>query len=74
MDSLQYIGKFLVISGIIIIILGAILILSGKIPFIGRLPGDIIIQKKNYTIYIPIATSIIISVLLTLILWIIGRK
>ncbi len=74
MDSLQYIGKFLVISGIIIIILGTILILSGKIPFIGRLPGDIIIQKKNYTIYIPIATSIIISVLLTLILWIIGRK
>ena len=74
MDGFQYIGKFLVIIGIIIIIIGTILMLSGKIPFIGKLPGDIIIEKKNFTIYIPIATSILLSLLLTLILWIIGRK
>lgn len=74
MDGISYIGRFLVIVGLIIIALGLLLMTSGKFNWIGRLPGDIIIQKKNFTIYFPLATSILISLLITLIFWIFGRK
>lgn len=74
MDGIQHIGKFLIIIGIVIVAIGGLLMLSGKLPWLGRLPGDIIIQKKNVTIYFPIATSILLSILLTLIFWIVGRK
>ncbi len=73
MEPLTHIGKFLVITGIIIIVLGIVLMLAGKVPFIGRLPGDIVIERKNFTFYFPLATSILLSVILTLLLWIIGR-
>ncbi|MFN3479807.1 MAG: DUF2905 domain-containing protein [Thermodesulfovibrionales bacterium] len=68
-----FIGKFLILAGLIIIVIGAILLLAGKIPYIGRLPGDIVIQKKNFTFYFPLATSLILSLLITFILWLIGR-
>jgi hypothetical protein len=74
MDNFQYIGRFLLVAGIVIIALGVILMLAGKISWIGRLPGDIIIQRKNFTFYFPLATSILISLLLTLIFWIFGRR
>ncbi len=74
MDGIQYIGKFLIILGVIIMVIGGLLLLSGKISWIGRLPGDIIIQRKNFTFYFPLATSILLSLLLTFILWIIGKK
>lgn len=72
--GIQYVGKFIIIFGIIIILVGGVLLLSGKIPWLGRLPGDIIIQRKNFTFYFPLATSIILSIVLTLIFWIFGRK
>jgi hypothetical protein len=55
-------------------VFGTIFLISGKIPWIGRLPGDIIVQKKSFTFYLPIATSILLSLLITLIFWFIGRK
>lgn len=64
----------MIIIGAVTIGLGVLLMFSGKLPWIGRLPGDIVVQKKNFTIYFPIATSIILSILLTLIFWLIGRK
>ncbi|VAX32121.1 hypothetical protein MNBD_NITROSPIRAE02-214, partial [hydrothermal vent metagenome] len=64
MEPFAHIGKFLIITGLIIIVLGAILMLAGKVPFLGRLPGDIIIERKNFTFYFPLATSIILSVVL----------
>ncbi len=73
-DGIQYIGRFLIILGLVISAVGALFLLSGKLPWVGRLPGDIIIQKKNFTFYFPLATSIIISLILTLIFWIFGRK
>ena len=73
MEPFAHIGKFLIITGLIIIVLGAILMLAGKVPFLGRLPGDIIIEKKNFTFYFPLATSIILSIILTLILWILSK-
>ncbi len=74
MDPFGHIGKFLIIVGVMIILLGGLLLLVGKIPFFGRLPGDIIIQRKNFTFYFPLATSLLLSIILSLILWLIGRR
>ncbi|WP_203473782.1 DUF2905 domain-containing protein [Dissulfurispira thermophila] len=71
---MQHIGKFLIIMGIVIAVIGGLVMLSGKISWLGRLPGDIVIQKKNFTFYFPLATSILISIILTLIFWIVGRR
>jgi uncharacterized membrane protein YidH (DUF202 family) len=59
-------GKILILLGVFIILIGLLLLLGGKIPWVGRLPGDIIIRKKNFTFYFPIVTSILISIILTL--------
>jgi hypothetical protein len=66
-------GKMLILLGVFIILMGLLLLLGEKIPWIGRLPGDIIIRKKNFTFYFPLATSIIISIILTL-LFMLFRK
>ncbi len=73
-DGIQHIGKFLLLLGLIISAVGGLVLLSGKIPWIGRLPGDIIIQRRNFTLYFPLVTSILISLILTLIFWIISRR
>jgi hypothetical protein len=73
-DSIQYIGKFLIVLGISVAFIGALLMISVKISFLGKLPGDILIQKKNFTFYFPIATSIIVSLVLTLLFWLFGRR
>jgi hypothetical protein len=48
--------------------------LSGKIPWLGRLPGDILIQRKNFSFYFPLATGILISIILTFLFWLFGRR
>ena len=65
-------GKILVVLGFIIVGVGILFMYSDKIPFVGRLPGDISIKKENFQMYIPITTSIIISVVLSLIIWVIS--
>ncbi|MEK6589727.1 MAG: DUF2905 domain-containing protein [Nitrospinota bacterium] len=74
MFELDPLGKMLIFFGVILIIIGGLILLADKIPWIGRLPGDIFIQKKNFTFYFPIATSIIISIILTLIFSFLSRK
>ncbi len=71
MEGLQGFGKTLIIIGVIIVVIGALLMISEKVnfPLFGKLPGDIHIKGKNFQIYFPIATSIVLSVLLTLILY-----
>lgn len=66
-------GKILIIAGILMAIAGVILMFYDKIPFIGKLPGDIMIKRENFTIYIPIATSLLISVLISVILFLINK-
>ncbi len=67
-------GRLLIIIGIVCAAVGALFLLSGKVPWLGRLPGDIIIQKKNFTFYFPLATSILVSIIFTLLLWFFGRR
>ena len=64
--------KILIAAGIILVLTGLLWPYLGKIP-LGKLPGDIFIDKPNFKIYIPITTMILISLLLTLILWIIQK-
>ena len=66
-------GKFLIISGVILIVVGIIITLWPKNSFMGKLPGDIVIEKENFRLYIPITTSIIISIILTIFLFTISR-
>jgi hypothetical protein len=68
------IGKMLIIFGVAAIVIGGILMLSGKVPWLGRLPGDILVHKKYFTFYFPLATSILLSILLTLIFWLIKKR
>ncbi len=70
---MQPFGKILIIAGIVIFILGLLLTFSDKIPFLGKMPGDIIIKKENFTFYFPIITSIIISLILSLIFYLINK-
>ena len=67
-------GKILFIIGLVISIIGLLIMLGEKIPWIGRLPGDFYYKGKNFTFYFPLATSIIISIILTVILMFINRK
>jgi hypothetical protein len=68
------IGKILIVIGLVIAGIGGLILLGGKIPWIGRLPGDFYYKGKNFTFYFPLATSIIVSIILTIILIFIGRK
>jgi len=66
MFGLGALGKMLILLGVFIIAIGVLLLIGEKIPWIGKLPGDIIIKKEKFTFYFPITTSIIISIILTL--------
>jgi len=66
-------GKSLIILGLIIAAIGVIFSLAGKLPWLGRLPGDIYIKRENYSFYFPLATSILISGILSFILWLFRR-
>jgi len=69
---LQSLGKYLIIFGSVILIAGVIFTFFPKLNFLGKLPGDISIRKENFSFYFPIVTSIVLSVLLTLIFWVIN--
>ena len=67
------IGRLLLIVGAVILVLGLVLTFAGRVPFLGRLPGDIVYRRGNVTLYFPLATSILLSLLLTAILWLFRR-
>lgn len=62
-------GKTLILLGIVIILIGLGLLFAHKIPYVGRLPGDIYVKKDNFTFYFPLGTCILISVVASLIFW-----
>jgi hypothetical protein len=73
-DKMQELGKTLIVFGIILVGLGLVLTFMNKIPFVGKLPGDILVQKKNFTFYFPLTTSILISIILSLIFWLWSKR
>jgi membrane protein implicated in regulation of membrane protease activity len=67
-------GRTIVLLGLLITLAGLVLVFVGRVPWIGRLPGDIHIQRGNWSFYFPLTTSIVLSVLLTLLFWLFGRR
>ena len=67
------VGKLLMAVGAAVFLFGVLLALAGKLPWFGRLPGDIIIERGPVTFYFPLATSIIVSVVLSLLFWLFRR-
>jgi len=74
MNPFEDLGKSLIFMGLFIAFIGLLLAWGGKIPYLGRLPGDIIIRKGNFTFYFPVVTCIVLSVLLTLIFSLFFRR
>nr|WP_206202388.1 DUF2905 domain-containing protein [Thermodesulfobacterium sp. TA1] len=74
MSEMSGLGKFLILIGVCLILVGILLSMLPKIPYLGKLPGDIYIKKDNFTFYFPLATSILISLLLTILLNLLFRK
>jgi hypothetical protein len=70
---MEGIGKALLALGLIIAALGGVILLFGKIPFLGRLPGDITVQRPGFTLHVPIATCLLLSAIVSLVLWLLRR-
>jgi hypothetical protein len=74
-EPLRESGKLLIIFGVVFIAVGGLLAWGGKLPArLGRLPGDIIIRRENFTVYFPLATSLLLSVVLSLLFGLLGRR
>ena len=73
---LPSLGKTLILFGLILAAVGLLILLADRFSFlrIGRLPGDIVYRRGNFTFYFPLVTSILVSLLLTLLFWVFGRR
>jgi Protein of unknown function (DUF2905) len=67
-------GKLLILLGGILIVVGAVVVFVDKLPWLGRLPGDIYIERRHFTFFFPVTTSILVSVILSLVLYIVSRR
>jgi hypothetical protein len=69
------IGRILIVFGLVLVAVGVLLTIGERLPIrLGRLPGDILIRGKNTVFYFPLATSLLLSILLTLVLWLFSRR
>jgi hypothetical protein len=66
-------ARMLIVFGVILVAVGLALLLAPKIPWLGRLPGDIVIKRENFSFYFPLGTCILISIILSLIFWLFRR-
>jgi hypothetical protein len=73
MIDLIYVGRMLVFVGGLVVVLGLALLVVGRVPFLGRLPGDIALRRGGFSCYVPIVSSLLLSLLLTLVLNLIVR-
>jgi len=71
---MQELGRVLVIAGVIAVLAGVVLMLGPRIPWLGRLPGDIVVQRGPLTLYAPLMTSLVLSVVVTLLLNLFWRR
>jgi len=66
-------AKGLILPGVVLVAVGLILLFFQKVPFLGKLPGDILVKRENFTFSFTLATGIVVSLLISLILWVIGK-
>jgi uncharacterized membrane-anchored protein YitT (DUF2179 family) len=72
MNSMSDIGKILIAVGALIVIIGLVMVFAGRLG-VGRLPGDFVVRRGNFTFYFPLATSIILSIVISFIFWLMRR-
>jgi ribose/xylose/arabinose/galactoside ABC-type transport system permease subunit len=68
------IAKLVITVGILVTLVGVVLLLVGRVPWLGRLPGDVYVERGNWRFYFPLATSLLVSVVLSLLVWLLGRR
>ena len=73
MSELQPVGRLLIVLGLGLVVGGLLLSFGGRIPWLGRLPGDFVVERPGFRFYFPLATSILLSLLLSGILWLLRR-
>jgi DUF2905 family protein len=67
-------GRTLIVIGLVLVAVGVLVSVVGRYTSLGRLPGDIVYRRNNFTFYFPIVTSLLLSVLLTLVMWFFSRR
>jgi hypothetical protein len=67
-------GRTLVVLGTLLVLVGAVLLIAPRIPWLGRLPGDILIRREHVTVYVPVVTCLVLSAVLTLLLNLFWRR
>lgn len=70
---LRDMGRYMILGGIVLLVMGAVFMFAEKLPFIGRLPGDISVKKGNFSFYFPVTTCILASIVLSVIMYLISR-
>jgi len=73
MAAMNELGKVLIVAGAGLLLLGVLLVLGARLPWFGQLPGDIVVKRDKFTLYAPIATMVLVSILLTVLVNVIGR-
>lgn len=68
------VGRLLIVAGIVLVILGLVLTNAKSLSWLGRLPGDFVIRKENFTFYFPLVTSLVLSLVLTLLMYLLRKK
>jgi hypothetical protein len=70
----QELGRALIIFGLVIVVVGVLITFAGRIPLVGKLPGDVMVRKGNFTLYAPLMTGLILSLVLTIVLNLWARR
>ncbi|HYV57712.1 MAG TPA: DUF2905 domain-containing protein [Candidatus Nitrosopolaris sp.] len=71
---MQDLGRWLIGVGVIVVLVGVAMMLAPRLPWLGRLPGDFVVRRDSFTLYFPLATSILVSVALTILFNLFGRR
>lgn len=72
-NASQNMGKVIIVAGLVIMVIGLGVYFSDRLPWLGRLPGDIAVKRENFSFYFPLGTSILLSVIISVILYLIRR-
>jgi hypothetical protein len=72
--EMAQLGKLVIVAGVVLVVLGVIIVFAGRIPFLGQLPGDIHYRRGSTTIFVPLATMLLLSLILTLALNLLFRR
>ena len=72
--AIESLGRLLISIGVVVVLIGGFFVLAAKVPWFGKLPGDLVYRREGWTIYFPVATMVLVSLVLTLLLNIIWRR